>query len=90
MERFDRHVHQLGYVYLALADHIARLIAQGELAPGTRLPNERSLAEQHGVAIGTVRRATAELRARGLVTTIQARGTFVLPYRSDPSTRSEV
>jgi len=63
--------------YLRVADDIAARIASGELAAGARLRAERELAEYYGVAYGTVRRAMAELRERGLITTIHGRGTFV-------------
>lgn len=64
-------------MYVQVADHIAGLIAAGTLQPGARLEGERELAEQLGVAIGTVRRAVEELRARGLVVTLPAKGTYV-------------
>ena len=65
------------YVYVQVADHIAGLIAAGKLKPGARLEGERELAAELGVAIGTVRRAVEELRARGLVVTLPAKGTYV-------------
>ena len=43
----------------------------------SRLPSERDLAESYGVAVGTVRQALDELRRRGLVATLPAKGTFV-------------
>ncbi|MCQ8772336.1 winged helix-turn-helix domain-containing protein [Streptomyces telluris] len=67
------------YVYMQLADHVAARIEAGALRPGARLPGERDLAEEYGVAIGTVRRATRELRDRGLLVTLPAKGTFVTP-----------
>jgi GntR family transcriptional regulator len=63
--------------YVRVADDIAGRIASGELASGTRLRSERQLAEIYQVAYGTVRRATAVLRERGLIKTIHGRGTFV-------------
>ena len=63
--------------YMRVADDIAARIASGELAAGARLRSERDLAEYYEVAYGTVRRAMAVLRERGLITTIQGRGTFV-------------
>jgi len=65
------------YVYAAMADHIAARIEAGDLRPGTRLLGERALAEEYGVAIGTARRAVEELRQRGLVVTLPAKGTYV-------------
>ncbi|MFI1970356.1 GntR family transcriptional regulator [Streptomyces cinnamoneus] len=47
------------------------------LVQGARLPGERDLAEEYGVAIGTARRAIQELRERGLLITLPAKGTFV-------------
>ncbi|WP_344032366.1 winged helix-turn-helix domain-containing protein [Streptomyces luteireticuli] len=66
------------YVYMQVADHIAAQIEAGTLKRGARLPGERDLAEQYGVAIGTTRRAIQELRERGLLVTLPAKGTFVV------------
>jgi regulatory GntR family protein len=66
------------YVYLAVANHIAARIAAGELKSGDRLPGERDLAEEYGVALGTIRRATQELRDRGLARTVRVKGTFIV------------
>jgi len=62
---------------MALADHIAARIEAGELPPGARLPGERDLAAEYQCALGTARRAVEELRRRGLVITLPAKGTFV-------------
>lgn len=64
-------------VYVQVADLIAGRIARGELAPGSRLPAERDLAAEYGVAYDTIRRAAAVLRERGLIETVHGRGTFV-------------
>jgi DNA-binding GntR family transcriptional regulator len=64
--------------YLRVADDIAARIGSGELTAKTRLRAERELADQYGVAYGTIRRAMKELRARGLVVSIHGRGTFVV------------
>lgn len=68
--------HEL--VYVALADHVERRIRAGELQPGTRLPSERELAAEYGVAYMTVRRAAGVLRERGLIVTVHGKGTFVV------------
>lgn len=72
-------------IYVQVADHIAARIAAGELQPGTRLPAERDLAAEYGVAYDTIRRATAMLRDRGLILTIVGRGTFVAPQEQQPN-----
>ncbi|RKN74704.1 GntR family transcriptional regulator [Streptomyces klenkii] len=68
---------RVAYVYMQVADHVAAQIEAGTLRPGARLAGERDLAEQYGVAIGTIRRAIQELRDRGLLVTLPAKGTFV-------------
>ncbi|MBE1531143.1 GntR family transcriptional regulator [Actinomadura algeriensis] len=65
------------YVYVQVANHIAARIKAGDLMPGARLPAERDLAAEYGVAYLTVRRAAQELRERGLIITVMGRGTFV-------------
>lgn len=71
------------YVWQQVADHIAARIAAGELAPGARLEGERELAESLGVAIGTARRAVQDLRERGLVVTLPAKGTYIAEQSAD-------
>ncbi|WP_432092107.1 GntR family transcriptional regulator [Streptomyces sp. NRRL F-5630] len=67
----------IGYVYAQVADQIEAEIRSGRLPHGARLPNERDLGAQYGVAPGTARRAVRELRDRGLVVTLPNKGTFV-------------
>ncbi|HUD53082.1 GntR family transcriptional regulator, partial [Parvibaculum sp.] len=45
--------------YRAIADLIGEAIAEGRLAPGTRLPPLRDIAYELGVTVGTVARAYA-------------------------------
>ncbi|MBQ1166282.1 GntR family transcriptional regulator, partial [Streptomyces sp. A73] len=42
-------------VYVQVADDIARRVDAGQLQPGARLPAERDLAEEYGIAYGTAR-----------------------------------
>ena len=74
---------KIAYVYMQMADHIADRIAKGDLRPGARLPGERDLAAEYGVANLTARRAVRELRERGLVVTLPAKGTFVAYPQAD-------
>jgi len=71
------------YLYVELADRIAAEIKAGRPPVGGRLPGEREMTEIYGVSIGTVRRALAELRSRGLVATLPIKGTYVIA--TDPS-----
>lgn len=68
----------MGYLYIQMADHLAKRIAAGELTANTTLPAEVQLARQYGVSLGTSRRATEVLRERGLVATLRSKGTFVV------------
>jgi GntR family transcriptional regulator len=64
-------------LYEQLAAVLAGQIERGELAPRQPLPSEAELAREHGVARRTVRRALELLRERGLVVSIERRGTYV-------------
>jgi DNA-binding transcriptional MocR family regulator len=63
--------------YQALVEALRRDIETGILPEGTRLPTQRELASQLGVAIGTVSRAYAVAERRGIVSGEVGRGTFV-------------
>lgn len=65
----------LDHAYQQLVNIIAARIAAGYYP--LKLPGERDIAEEFGVSYVTARHATAILRERGLIATIQGRGTFV-------------
>jgi DNA-binding GntR family transcriptional regulator len=52
-------------------------IESGEYPPGRPIPSENRLAQEHGLARATVRKAIGELKAEGLVQGVQGRGVFV-------------
>lgn len=58
---------------------VVAAVASGELVPGGRLPTVRRLAEDLGLAPGTVARAYRELEASGFIETRGRNGTFVSP-----------
>jgi DNA-binding GntR family transcriptional regulator len=60
-----------------VADAIAACIEAGEITH--RLPAERDLAREFGVAYQTLRHSMKLLRQRGLIITRRGRGTFVAP-----------
>lgn len=75
------------YTYAQVADAIAARIEAGEITH--RLPAERDLARELGVAYQTLRHAMKVLRERGLIITRQGRGTFVsAPARRDDSSKA--
>ena len=75
------------YTYVQVADAIAARIEAGEIT--RRLPAERDLAREMGVAYQTLRHSMKVLRERGLIITRQGRGTFVsAPARHDDSSEA--
>jgi DNA-binding transcriptional MocR family regulator len=64
-------------IYVEIADAMQRDIDAGTLKPGSKLPPQRNLAFDIGVTIGTIGRAYALARQRGLVTGEVGRGTYV-------------
>ena len=63
--------------YLQIADALAADVARGALPVGARLPTQRALAVDLGLAIGTVTRGYAEAERRGLIEAVVGRGSFV-------------
>jgi GntR family transcriptional regulator len=63
--------------YAALATGLRHRIIAGEWPPGAPLPAETSLAAEHGVALGTLRRALELLAEQGLIERHHGKGTFV-------------
>jgi GntR family transcriptional regulator len=63
--------------YEQVRTQLATLVAQGDLAPGTKLPTVRQLAADLGLAANTVARAYRELETDGVLATYGRRGTFV-------------
>jgi GntR family transcriptional repressor for pyruvate dehydrogenase complex len=66
------------------------LLTTGELAPGSRLPPERSLSEALGVGRSAVREALAALEILGIVTVRPGSGTYMRESTSEllPTTLS--
>jgi GntR family transcriptional regulator len=62
-------------LYVQLADILRGQIERGELTG--RVPSIKTLAQQHGVAMGTAERALVLLRDEGTVKVVIGRGAFV-------------
>src|SRR3954462_6997583 len=62
-------------------DRLGTAIRLGILAPGSRLPSERDLAEQLAISRSTLRQAITALVESGHLTSVRGRtgGTFVVP-----------
>ena len=61
-----------------LAGDLVRMIREGSLVAGDRIPAERDLAELVGVSRASVREALRELELRGMLDRRPGRGTVVL------------
>ena len=71
--------------YEQLRQQVTALVFGGALAIGDRLPSIRQLANDLGLAGGTVARAYRELEADGVVTTHGRHGTVIAgPPREPP------
>jgi GntR family transcriptional repressor for pyruvate dehydrogenase complex len=62
---------------------LTSLLTRGELAPGSRLPPERQLAEQLGVGRSAVREALAALEILGIVSVRPGSGTYLRDSMSE-------
>jgi DNA-binding transcriptional MocR family regulator len=77
-----------GPFYLALADTVTALVRDGRIAPDSRLPSERSLAQTLRLSRATVTAAYDQLRERGVLVSRTGAGSFVtLPVT--PGRRSD-
>ncbi len=66
-----------GAAYRQLAGILRDRIRSGELSADQRMPSEKDLHDEFGLARETVRRALAVLRAEGLIEVRHGHGTFV-------------
>jgi len=64
-------------LYAVVERHLLREIMAGRLADGARLPPEREMAAEFGVAVGTLRRALAALERQGLLERRQGSGNYI-------------
>ncbi|MGI6364503.1 MAG: GntR family transcriptional regulator [Bacillota bacterium] len=74
-------------LYIQVKEIIKDLIARNVWGPGSKIPTERSLAEQLKISRNTVSMAFRELEAEGILVCHQGRGTFVA--ESDEAVRRE-
>lgn len=73
--------------YLRIVAELRRRIADGELAPGDRVPSTRRLTREFGVALATATKALATLRREGLVQARPRVGHVVSPPEPRPARR---
>lgn len=61
-----------------VASELLKLIGDGRLTPGERLPGERQLATMMGVSRVSIRAALQQLKEQGLLSAVQGGGTRLL------------
>ncbi|OXM13597.1 FadR/GntR family transcriptional regulator [Paenibacillus herberti] len=65
--------------YEAIAEQLRRLIDEGSVAAGEKLPSARELSERFGVGRSTMREALSALKAMGYIDIRQGGGSVVRP-----------
>src|SRR5437870_12279434 len=70
-------------VYEGVARQIERLISEGSLKPGDKLPSERELAEMFRVSRSSLRDGIRKLELLGLVEARHGEGTIVRDLSAD-------
>ena len=68
-----------------ISEMLIREIAAGRIIDGEKLPPEREMAAGLGIAVGTLRKALADLEGKGLLARVQGSGNYV---RSKPEVDS--
>ncbi|HUY45112.1 MAG TPA: GntR family transcriptional regulator [Streptosporangiaceae bacterium] len=71
--------------YRQLAAILRTQIGAGKITG--RFPTDKTLMQEYGLAIGTVRKAVALLREEGLIETARGWGSRVLPPEERPGQR---
>ncbi|WP_048588130.1 GntR family transcriptional regulator [Lactobacillus jensenii] len=64
-------------IYIQIEQHLYRLIVQGELPAGQRIPSVRQLAVDLTVNVNTVQRALQEMNNQGILFIKRGEGNFV-------------
>lgn len=65
-------------LYVKVAEQISKLVKDGNVKPGDKLPSERVLAEQIGVSRPTIREAMIALEIAGIVDIRTGSGIYVI------------
>ncbi|MCU0912323.1 MAG: GntR family transcriptional regulator [Rhodobacteraceae bacterium] len=72
-------------LYVRISEMLIREIMAGRLIEGERLPPEREMAASLGIAVGTLRKALADLEGKGLLDRVQGSGNYVRHRPEVPS-----
>jgi DNA-binding transcriptional regulator YhcF (GntR family) len=64
-------------IYRQITMQITKMVQDGILLPGDKLPAERALADSLGIARGTIKKAYMDLASNKVIEITQGRGSFV-------------
>lgn len=70
-------------LYQQISELLIRDVSAGRLIDGEKLPPEREMAQDLGIAVGTLRAALKELAARGMLVRVQGSGNYIRA-KADP------
>jgi len=76
-------------IYRQLVDQVQRMVASGQLAPGTALPSVREVAELHAVNPMTISKAYALLEGEGLLQRNRGKAMTVAAGRRNQGTLAQ-
>lgn len=76
-------------IYQQLVDEIRSAIKLGDLSSGQQLPTVLAMADELGLARGTIKRAYDELERLGFIEKVQGRGSFVCFQHQTSNSRKE-
>lgn len=71
-------------LYVEIASQVEKLISEGALRPGDRLPSVRKLSKEQKVSVSTVLQSYFLLESRGLIEAKPQSGFYVRPRRELP------
>ncbi len=77
-------------IYRQITMQITKMVQDGTLNPGDKLPPERSLSDSLGIARGTIKKAYMELAQNKIIEMTQGRGSFISSiHMVQPENRKE-
>ncbi|USK70221.1 PLP-dependent aminotransferase family protein [Peribacillus asahii] len=78
-------------LYKQISEQVEKMVYQGKLKPGTRLPSERKLADYLQVSRMTITLANEDMKTKGIIRSQQGSGTFIMrgPRRERVSTKTK-
>ncbi len=76
-------------IYRQIAEQVRRLVAGGQLLPGTVLPSVRDVAATHAINPMTVSKAYSQLEAEGVLERLRGKGMAVAALASSASANTD-